>query len=66
MIDRPGSQENTTDVDRIIQIGREAVRDAQDESRRSGAPNVCSLGGKLYYELWTGELSLTPPRLQNS
>lgn len=62
MIDRSGSQDNTTDIDRIIQIGRQAVRDAQDESRRMGVPNVYSLGGKLYYELPSGELSLTPPK----
>jgi hypothetical protein len=66
MIDRPLSQETTTDIDRIIQIGRQAVRDAQDESRRLGVPNVYSLGGRLYYELPTGELSLTAPLLRDS
>jgi hypothetical protein len=66
MIDRPLSQETTTDIGRIIQIGRQAVRDAQDESRRLGVANVYSLGGRLYYELPTGELSLTPPLLRDS
>jgi len=59
MID--SSEDVSNHLDRLIQIGREAVRNAQQESRELGVANVYSFGGKLYYELPTGELSLTPP-----
>lgn len=45
----------------FIRIGREAVRDAQEESRRLGVPNVYFINGHTYYELPNGELSLEDP-----
>ncbi len=48
-------------TDELIRECREAVREAQEESRAMGVPNVYSYNGRLYYELPNGELSLTPP-----
>jgi len=41
----------------LQRIGNRAVREAQEESRRMGVPNVYSLNGKLYYELPNGEIT---------
>lgn len=45
----------------FLRIARQAVLDAQEESRRLGVPNVYSINGRIYYELPNGELSLTDP-----
>jgi len=41
----------------LQRIGNRAVREAQEESRRLGVPNVYSLNGKVYYELPNGEIT---------
>ncbi len=41
----------------LQRIGNRAVREAQEESRRMGVPNVYSLNGKVYYELPNGEIT---------
>ncbi len=38
-------------------IGSQAVRQAREESRRLGVPNVYVVGGTLYYERPDGTLS---------
>ncbi|MDZ7619507.1 MAG: hypothetical protein U1E05_21110 [Patescibacteria group bacterium] len=48
-------------LEEIVTIGRRAVREAQEESRELGIPNVYSINGFLYYELPSGELSRTDP-----
>lgn len=48
-------------ADDFIRIFRTAVREAQEESRRLGVPNVYSYNGQIYYELPSGELTRTPP-----
>ncbi len=48
-------------VDELIRLGRIAVEDAQDESRRLGVPNVYSINGRLYYETPSGELTTEDP-----
>ena len=45
----------------LIRIGAQASRDAQEDSRRRGVPNVYSINGILYYELPSGELSREDP-----
>ena len=45
----------------IERIGQQAVRDAQEENRRIGIPNVYSINGILYWELPDGTLSRTDP-----
>jgi len=50
-----------TKLDEIIRIGRRAVSKAQEHSRKLGVPNVYSINGRLYYELPSGELSLSDP-----
>jgi hypothetical protein len=45
----------------IERIGQQAVRDAQEENRRLGIPNVYSINGILYWELPDGTLSRTDP-----
>jgi hypothetical protein len=44
--------------DKLIQLAKEAAREAQEESRRMGVPNVYSINGKLYYEMPNGEIKL--------
>lgn len=61
MFDKSSSEDRSDYLDRLVQLGRQAVRDAQDESRAMGVPNVYSINGQLYYELPSGELSLQPP-----
>jgi predicted ABC-type ATPase len=45
----------------IERIGQSAVREAQEENRRRGIPNVYSINGVLYWELPDGTLSRTDP-----
>lgn len=61
MIDANPSADTSDHFDRLIQLGRKAVRDAQQRSRDLGVANVYSINGQLYYELPNGELSLTQP-----
>ncbi|NQT40587.1 MAG: hypothetical protein HQ581_24050 [Planctomycetes bacterium] len=60
-MESPISPEIRAKFDDIVRIGRCAVREAQEESRRLGVPNVYSINGFLYYELPSGELSRTDP-----
>ncbi len=60
-MESPISPEIRARFDDIVRIGRAAVREAQEESRRLGVPNVYSINGFLYYELPSGELSRTDP-----
>ena len=46
---------------KLIRIGNAGVRDAQEESRRMGVPNVYCINGITYYELSNGELSRQDP-----
>jgi hypothetical protein len=48
-------------ADELIRIFRQGVREAQEESRRLGVPNVYFINGHTYYELPNGELSLEDP-----
>jgi hypothetical protein len=48
-------------VEEFGRIGRLAVKEAQEESRRLGVANVYFKYGRTYYELPNGEYSLTPP-----
>lgn len=45
----------------FTRLGREAVAQAKEDSRRLGVPNTCSINGRIYYELPNGELSLEDP-----
>jgi hypothetical protein len=49
------------EADEFIRVGRAAVRNAQEESRRMGVPNVYSINGIIYFELPNGELSREDP-----
>jgi len=53
-------------IDEFVRITREAVVEAQEESRRLGVPNVYSINGRIYYELPSGELSTTDPYVEKS
>ena len=48
-------------ADEFARIGRLAVKEAQEESRRLGVANVYFINGRTYYEMPNGEYSLTPP-----
>jgi hypothetical protein len=48
-------------VQELVRIGNRGVREAQEENRRLGIPNVYSINGILYYELPSGELSRDDP-----
>jgi hypothetical protein len=45
----------------FLRIGRIAVKEAQEESRRLGVANVYFINGRSYYELPSGEYTMTPP-----
>ena len=53
-------------ADELMRIGKQAVRRAQEESRRLGVPNVYSIDGVLCYELPNGELSRDDPYVEPS
>lgn len=48
-------------VAEFSRIFREAVREAQEESRRLGVPNVYTINGIIHYELPNGELTTEDP-----
>lgn len=48
-------------TNKMMELFREAVREAQEESRRLGVPNVYFINGRTYYELPNGELTLEDP-----
>ena len=45
----------------FLRIGNSAVKNAQDENRKKGIPNVYSYNGHIYYELPNGELTKEDP-----
>ena len=51
-------------LDKLSQLAKEAIAEAQEESRRLGVPNVYSIDGRLHYELPNGELSLEDPYVE--
>lgn len=50
-------------IEQFVRIGSDAIWRAQEESRSLGVPNVYFLNGRIYYEMPTGELSVTDPYL---
>lgn len=55
------SPEALRHIAELTQIGREAVREAQEESRRLGVPNVYTINGIIHYELPDGSLTTEDP-----
>lgn len=55
------SDETYREARELLRIGNLAVREAQEESRRLGVPNVYSINGIIYFELPNGELSREDP-----
>jgi len=53
-------------VQELTRVGNRAVREAQEENRRRGIPNVYSINGILYWELPDGTLSRTDPYKESS
>lgn len=49
------------EFDEVMRVFRSAVREAQEESRRLGVPNVYFIDGEIVYELPNGEYTRTPP-----
>lgn len=47
-------------TDELMDIFRSAVREAQDQSRRRGVPNVYYFDGERYFELPSGEMIQSP------
>ena len=52
-------------LDKLSQLAKEAIAEAQEESRRMGVPNVYEFNGRVYYELPNGELSLEDPYVES-
>lgn len=48
--------------DKILKIGKEAVKKAQREGLKQGIPNVYSRNGQLYYELTSHEITIDTPK----
>ena len=62
MTEQPSlTAEQYASMDELLRDARQAVTEAQEESRRLGVPNVYYINGRIYYETPTGELSLTDP-----
>ena len=51
---------------RLLAIANKAVREAQDESRRKGIPNVYVLNGTLVWQLPDGSITTTDPMRRRS
>ena len=47
---------------KILAIANQAVREAQDENRRLGIPNVYSLNGTIVWQLPDGSVTVTKPQ----
>lgn len=46
---------------KITRIGNRAVKNAQEENRKKGLPNVYSKNKRLYYELPDGTITMEAP-----
>ena len=46
---------------KLLAIANRAVREAQDENRRRGIPNVYEINGTLVWQMPDGSLSTTNP-----
>jgi len=46
-----------------LRIGRLAMKNAQEENRKKGLPNVFSKNGKIYYELPDGTYTTDKPEI---
>ena len=51
---------------RLLAIANKAVREAQDENRRKGIPNVYVLNGTLVWQLPDGSITTTDPMRRRS
>ena len=51
---------------RLLDIANKAVREAQDENRRKGIPNVYVLNGTLVWQLPDGSITTTDPMRRHS
>ncbi len=47
----------------IIRIGNAAVKEAKDENRKFGIPETFWKGGRVYYVLENGEITLIRPEI---
>lgn len=48
--------------DKILKIGKEAVKKAQRDGLEQGIPNVYSRNGQLYYELTNHKITTETPK----
>ena len=55
------SLETYREAAELRRIGNRAVHEAQEENRRRGVPNAYSHGGRLYFELPSGEITEEDP-----
>ena len=53
--------ESTQFLDDVTRLGNEAVREAQEENRRLGIPNVFYVGGRIVYQLPDGTITEESP-----
>lgn len=47
--------------DKITYLGNLAVREAQEENRKNGVPNVYSLNGKIVWQMPDGTITEKSP-----
>jgi len=47
--------------DKVTRLGNEAVREAQEENRHLGIPNVYYVGGRVVYQMPDGTITEKSP-----
>lgn len=47
----------------IIRIANKAVKEAKEDNKRLGIPDTFVKGGKVYYELISGEITTERPEI---
>ena len=54
-------KESTEFFDKVAHLANEAAREAQEENRRLGIPNVYYVGGRIVYQMPDGSLTEKSP-----
>ena len=62
-VDNLNNDKLYAEVADIIRIANKAVKEAKAENKRLGIPDTFVKGGKVYYELANGEITLKRPEI---
>ena len=62
-VDRISNEGLYVEMRDIIQIGNKAIKQAKEDNKRYGIPEVFFKNGKLYYELLDGVITTDRPTI---